>query len=390
MTLGADMTKTRAVECAIVRGGTSKGVFFVESDLPDDPGQRDEFLLRAFGSPDPRQIDGLGGADPLTSKCVIVGPGDGKDFDLRYTFAQVEIDRPHVDYGSVCGNLSSGLGYFGLLRGLLKETGTVSRARVHVVNNDAWLEVETPVEDGQGQVGGDFRIAGVPGSGAEVVLNLAGLAGARLGSVFPTGNRADELEVPGVGRVRVTLMDLGNPHVFLAAEDAGITGTESAADLDADAGLLDRLERIRSAAAARMGLVSSVDVATAESPAAPILGVVAAPAEYTTPSGETVSPDDVDILGRLMFMQRTHKTYAGTSTACTGIAARLAGTVAAELAGPADHAGADSAVRIGHPSGVIASDAVVADDGSGVPQVERATVSRTARILMTGQVLVPR
>lgn len=388
------MRQSRAIDCAIVRGGTSKGVFFLESDLPADPRERDPILLRAFGSPDARQIDGLGGADPLTSKCVIVGPGDGSSsggFDLRYTFAQIDIHRPHVDYESVCGNLSSALGHFAIHRGLLTATGDVCRARVHVVNNGGWLEVETPVEDGLPKAAGDFRIPGVPGTGAEIVVNLAGLTGARLGSVFPTGERQEDLEVPSVGTVRVTLMDVGNPHVFLAAEDVALKGTESAAELDADAALLDRLERIRSAAAHRLGLASAVDAGAEESPAAPILGLVAAPADYATATADTVAADEIDVLGRLMFMQRTHKTYAGTSTACTGVAARIPGTIPHRYAATG---GAAGTVRIGHPGGVIESQAEIAGGAAGsgagdAVRVRRATVSRTARILMTGQVFVP-
>jgi methylitaconate Delta-isomerase len=382
------MWGTRPIDGAIIRGGTSKGVYLREGDVPPPGEERDRLLLRIFGSPDLRQIDGLGGAEPLTSKCVLVGPGDGDGVDLRYTFAQVEIGRPHVDYGSVCGNLSAGLGYLGIHVGYLRPdpAATVVRSRVHVVNNGAWLEVETPVRDGLPLSTGEFRIAGVPGTGAEVVVNLAGLAGARLGEVLPTGQPIDVLDVPGHGPVEVTLIDVGNPHVFLRAADLGLAGTESAATLDADAALQERLELIRSLAAERLGMASSAARATQETPAAPILGLVAAPRAYETPDRTRIDPNEVDLLSRLMFMQRTHKTYAGTSTACTGVAVRLPGTIPASLARvPA----LDDPIRIGHPSGVVHSEATVTGEAADL-EVTRATVSRTARIIMTGQVHVPR
>lgn len=380
------MWGTDAIDAVIVRGGTSKAVAFREEDLPPHGPARDRLLLRVFGSPDVRQIDGLGGADPLTSKCVIVGPGDGTDIDLRYTFAQVEIDRPHVDHNSVCGNMSSALGYLAMHAGYVvaDPDAEVVRSRVHVVNNGAWLEVDTPVRDGQPLSIGEHAIAGVPGTGAEVVVNLAGLAGARLGAVLPTGAAVDELTVDGLGRIDATLMDVGNPHVFVRAADVGLTGSESAAELDADQALLDRLEAIRGAAAVRLEMAVDPAQATAHTPAAPILGVVAPPAAYRTPSGEQVRADDIDLLGRLMFMQRTHKTYAGTSTACTGVAARLPGTLCHEVARQRAEG-----VRIGHPGGVLTSQ-VELDADAPEPRVHRATVSRTARIIMTGQVHVPR
>ena len=381
------MWGTRSIDCAIIRGGTSKGVYLREEDVPPPGEERDRLLLRIFGSPDVRQIDGLGGAEPLTSKCVLVGPGDDEGVDLRYTFAQVEIDRPHVDYGSVCGNLSSGLGYMGLHAGYLHAApeASVVRSRVHVVNNGSWLGVETPVRDGQPLSSGDAHIAGVPGTGAEVIVNLAGLAGARLGAVLPTGRAVDVLEVPGHGELEVTLMDVGNPHVFLRASDLAVRGTESAAALAGDGALQARLERIRGLAAERLGMVSSAGAATQETPAAPILGLVAPPAAYDTPAGGTIAAEEIDLLGRLMFMQRTHKTYAGTSTACTSVAVRVPGTIPAEVAHvPME----DAPIRIGHPSGVLRSESVV-DPGGDHIEVTRATVPRTARIIMTGQVHLP-
>jgi 2-methylaconitate cis-trans-isomerase PrpF len=359
---------TLSVPCAIIRGGTSKGVFFLASDLPADPAARDDVVLRVFGSPDIRQIDGLGGADPLTSKCVIVSPSAEDGFDIDYRFGQVAIDRALVDYHSVCGNLSSALGYFALLRGLVVPMADVTVTRVRIVGSPGSLVVETPTGPEGAYSHGDFSIDGVPGSGARVTVDLGGLAGAALGSAFPTGNRTEELVLPDGSGVEVSLMDVGNPHCFVEASSLGLSGTESPAEIEGTQGVLEMCEAIRGAAAVRMGMADSPADALAHTPSVPILSIVAPP---TTGSR-------ANIVARLAFMQRIHKTYAVTATVCTAVAVRAAGTLAHRVA-----KATAGDVLIGHPRGLIACDAEVSEGAE--LDVRRAAVYRTARVLMDGR-----
>jgi 2-methylaconitate cis-trans-isomerase PrpF len=375
-----------ALRCTIMRGGTSKAVFLRETDLPPPGPARDAIILKVFGSPDKRQIDGLGGADPLTSKLAIIARSTRPDADVIYTFGQVEIDEPHVDYHSLCGNISSAVGHYAIEEGLVAPTEGMTRVRVYTTNLKRVLSVEVPVRDGRPVRVGDYRVPGVPGSGARILLDFAETAGGATGALLPTGNARDTLDVPGVGTIEASLVDIGNAHVFVRARDVGLVGTESAAEIDRDKGLLDRLERIRGAAAHRMGMASAPLAARAESPATPILGIVSPPAPYVSHiDGARVEAADIDLVSRVMFMRITHKTYAGTSTACTGVAARIPGGIVHEMTRPDAQARAE--LRIGHPAGVIEtqSEVVLAGDGRN-HGVRRATLGRTARRLLDGTV----
>ena len=378
-----------SLRCTIMRGGTSKAVFLREEDLPPPGPERDALVLRVFGSPDRRQIDGLGGADPLTSKMAIIGPPRMPNIDVTYTFGQVEIDRPHVDYHSLCGNISAAVGHYAIESGLVPPVEGITLVRAWTTNLKRTLTIEVPVRDGKPVRLGTYRVPGVPGTGARILIDFADTAGGATGTLLPTGNPVDTLDVPGVGPVQVSLVDIGNAHVFVRARDVGLTGTETPAEIDADRALLDRLERIRAAGAVRMGMASSVEAARAETPATPILGMVAPPAAYTGHlDGVPVAAGDVDLVARLLFMQISHKTYAGTSTVCTGVAARIPGTLVHEATRP--EAQERMEIRIGHPAGVIETESdVVLSSGDGRNHgVRRATLGRTARRILDGTVYV--
>ena len=382
-------TSTR---CVVMRGGTSKAVFLKEADIPADQAGRRALILRIFGSPDKRQINGLGGADPLTSKLAIIGPprSDARaaGTHLTYTFAQVEIDHPDIDYHSLCGNISSAVGAFAVYEGLVQPQAPVTTVRAFNTNLNRVLTIEVPVEHQRPLEAGDYEVPGVPGTGARILIDFAETAGGATGSLMPTGNPVDRLEVDGFGPIDMSLVDIGNAHVFIRAADIGLTGTETAAEIDAKPELLALLERIRGTGGARMGMVSSAAAARHESPATPLIGIISPPADYRDViNNRVVRAGEVDLVSRLMFMQQMHKTYAGTSTVCTGVASRLPGTIVHAAQRSAE--GADrrngNEVRIGHPAGVIEteSDVQATEDGF---KVQRATLGRTARRIMEGYV----
>jgi 2-methylaconitate cis-trans-isomerase PrpF len=377
------------LRCVLMRGGTSKAVFLKEADLPTDAELRDRLILEIFGSPDKRQIDGLGGADPLTSKLAIIGPprtdnARCANAHVSYTFGQVEIDKPEIDYHSLCGNISAAVGAFAVYEGAVRATEPMTRVLVHNTNLDRMLAVEVPVSGGRPCEAGDYVVPGVPGTGARILIDFADTAGAATGGLLPTGHPIDELEIVGFGRIQASLVDIGNAHVFIRAKDIGLTGTETAAAIDARPDLRKLLERIRGIAAHRMGMIRSPETSAEESPATPLLAMVGEPREYRDATGGVVREEDADFVSRVMFMQQAHKTYAGTSTVCTGVAANIPQTVVWEASRRKPNAEV-STIRIGHPAGVIETETAVKSGGSGF-RVERATLGRTARRIMEGYV----
>ena len=370
-----------SIPCVIMRGGTSKAVFLLENDLPREPQKRDRVILSIFGSPDRRQIDGLGGADPLTSKLAIIGRSERPDADVDYTFGQVDIHTPFVDYSSNCGNISSAVGPFAIAQGLVKAVEPVTVVRIYNTNTDRVFQAEVPVVDGKAAVSGDYHIHGVPGTGARIGLNMAGTIGAKTGRLLPTGNPTDLIEVDGLGTLEVSMVDAGSPMVFVRASDLGLTGIESPAQIDSDGRMLKLLEDIRCIAAEKMGIAKR-SVAREKVRAVPMVAFVAPPQDYRSHiDGTPVSGKDIDFVSRDMFMQIMHKTYSGTATVCTGCAAVTPGTLVYQLRGPKQ----DGIVRIGHPGGMIECDTAVEN---GV--ITRAVFGRTARRIMEGRVYVPR
>jgi 2-methylaconitate cis-trans-isomerase PrpF len=370
-----------------MRGGTSRAVFVKEADLPRDPDAREAAILAIFGSPDRRQIDGVAGADPLTSKLAIIGPPpiDRPGAHLTYTFGQVEIERPEIDWRSLCGNISAAVGVFAIQESLAPPTDPVTTVRAYNTNLQRMLSIEVQTERGRPVERGDYEVPGVPRPGARILIDFADTAGAATGAVLPTGRPVDRLDVPGFGPLDASLVDCGNAHVFIRARDVGLTGVEAAAVIDRNADLRALLETIRGVAACRMGMIADPGRSAADSPATPLLAMIGPPQAYQDDlCGGAIDAAHVDVVSRLMFMQQAHKTYAGTSTVCTGVASRLPGTIVHELARP----GAGRELRIGHPAGVIETETVV-DHGAVGPVVRRATLGRTARRIMEGRVFLP-
>ena len=372
----------RKIRCVIMRGGTSKAVVLHEQDLPSDPDERKDVILNIFGSPDIRQIDGLGGADPLTSKCAVIGPSRVDDADINYTFYQVGIDKPMVAEG-MCGNISTVCGPFAIDEGLVTAVEPVTEVRIYNTRFKKILYAEVPIKDGKVATEGNFKVDGVPGTGAKILLDWRNIFGVIRGTILPTGNTKDKIHVEGVGDLTVSIVDAGVPIVFVHAEALSLKGIESANEIDSDDNLLNKLETIRGAAAEYLNLIDDWRKSREESPVGPFLAFVNQPMEYVTFSGETIKAEDVDFVSRLMFMQQLHKTYPGSGSLCTGIAARIEGTIVNEVA--SETIKKDGKVRIGHPGGVIETESIVRKEGEQYI-IERSRIGRTARRIMEGYV----
>ncbi|MCC2972085.1 2-methylaconitate cis-trans isomerase PrpF [Massilia sp. IC2-476] len=388
------------IPATYMRGGTSKGVFFRLQDLPaaaQTPGAaRDALLLRVIGSPDPygKQIDGMGGATSSTSKAVIVAKSDRDDHDVDYLFGQVSIDKPFVDWSGNCGNLSSAVGSFAIASGLV-EPGRVPQSgmatvRIWQANIGKTIIAHVPVTDGQVQETGDFELDGVTFPAAEVQLEFLDPAAEEEGaggSMFPTGNLVDELEVPGVGTLKATMINAGIPTIFVNAEAIGYTGTELQDAINGDPRALAMFETIRAHGALRMGLISSIEDA-AKRQHTPKVAFVARPASYVASSGKQVNASDVDLLVRALSMGKLHHAMMGTAAVAIGTAAAIPGTLVNLAAGGEGGENKRTAVRFGHPSGTlrVGAEAVQAN---GEWTVAKAIMSRSARVLMEGWVRVP-
>ncbi len=377
----------KRIPCVLMRGGTSRALFVMRNHLPADPVLRDRVILRMYGSPDIRQIDGIGGADPLTSKLAIIGPPTRADADVDYTFAQVSIDRPFVDYAGNCGNISSAVGPFAIDEGLVDAVEPVTRVRIHQTNTRCILVAEVPVVNGKAAVEGDYHLDGVPGSGARIRLDFSDTAGAISGRLLPTGSPLDRLDIPGGGSIEVSVIDAGTPTVFVRASDLGLKGTETPAEIDANRELNERIERIRGTVAVWMGLVDDWRQAAEKSPYLPFFALVGEPADYPDfTTGRYVRAEEVDFTSRLLFMLKAHKAYPVTGAVATGAAAQTPGTIVFELARPESHQREE--IRIGHPAGVLEIEVAVQRGGEEI-RLTRAAISRTARRIMEGYILVP-
>jgi 2-methylaconitate isomerase len=378
----------RRIRAVFVRGGTSRALIFHGRDLDRDRDRWDAVFLAALGSPDPngRQLDGLGGGISSLSKVAVVGPPTRPDADVDYTFGQVDVTRPAVDYRGNCGNISSAIGPFAIDEALVAAREPLTVVRVHNTNTGKMIHAHVPVEAGEAAVRGGFALDGVPGTGARIALDFVDPGGAVTGRLLPTGHVQDALDVAGLGTITASLVDATNPMVFVRAKDLGLEGIERPEDLDARSGLPSHLEAIRGAAAVRMGLARTPEEAGRATPAVPKIAVLAPPAGYRTPAGATVEPHAVDLVARIVSMGKVHRAFALTGAMCLAVAARIPGTVAHEAAATA---GASGDVRIGHPSGVLPVAAAVRLGSGGTLVAQTVTVYRTARRLMEGFVLVP-
>jgi len=383
------------IPATYMRGGTSKGVFFRLQDLPEPcqvPGEaRDKLFMRVIGSPDPyaAQIDGMGGATSSTSKCVILSKSTQPDHDVDYLYGQVSIDKAFVDWSGNCGNLSTAAGAFAIHAGLvdperIPDKGTCV-VRIWQANIQKTIIAHVPVTGGQVQETGDFELDGVTFPAAEIVLEFLDPSddGEEGGSMFPTGNLVDELDVPGVGTFEATLISAGIPTIFVNAEDIGYQGTELREDINAAPAQLARFEQIRVAGALRMGLIKRAEEALTRQHT-PKVAFVSAPKSYRASSGKTVDAGEVDLLVRALSMGKLHHAMMGTCAVAIGAAAAVPGTLVNLAAG----GGERQAVRFGHPSGTLRVGAEASQvDGNWV--VTKAIMSRSARILMEGWVRVP-
>ena len=380
------------IPATYMRGGTSKGVFFNLKDLPEAarvPGEaRDKLLLRVIGSPDPygKHTDGMGGATSSTSKTVILSKSEKPDHDVDYLFGQVSIDQPFIDWSGNCGNLTAAVGSFAISNGLvdparIPENGTVV-VRIWQANIEKTIIANVPVTNGAVQETGDFELDGVTFPAAEVRIEFMDPADGD-GAMFPTGNRVDELDIPGIGTLKATLINAGIPTIFVNAADIGYTGTELQGDINEDAEALARFETIRAHGAVRMGLIKDVSEAAARQHT-PKVAFVAPPAGYTSSSGKVVSADDVDLLVRALSMGKLHHAMMGTAAVAIGTAPAIPGTLVNLAAG----GGERNAVRFGHPSGTLRVGAEAAEV-NGEWTATKAIMSRSARVLMEGWVRVP-
>ena len=382
------------IPATYMRGGTSKGVFFRLQDLPSScqvPGRaRDRLFQRVIGSPDPysAHIDGMGGATSSTSKCVILSKSTRTDHDVDYLYGQIAIDKDFVDWSGNCGNLSTGAGAFAIHAGLVDASrmppnGTgICTVRIWQANIGKTIIAHVPVADGRVQESGDFELDGVAFPSAEIVLEFLDPSDDE-GALFPTGNLVDTLEVEGVGSLAATMISAGIPTVFVNAADLGFTGTELREAINGDAVQLARLEKIRVAGALKMGLIQKAEEAATRQHT-PKLAWVAPAQSYTAASGKTIEAQEVDVLVRAMSMGKLHHAMMGTCAVAIGTAAAIPGTLVNTAAG----GGERQAVRFGHPSGTLRVGAEAVQVG-GQWQVTKAVMSRSARIIMQGEVCVP-
>lgn len=384
------------IAATYMRGGTSKGVFFSLKDLPEAaqvPGPaRDALLLRVIGSPDPydKQIDGMGGATSSTSKTVILSKSTRADHDVDYLFGQVSIDKPFVDWSGNCGNLSAAVGSFAISNGLVDASriphNGVAVVRVWQANIGKTIIAHVPITNGEVQETGDFELDGVTFPAAEVQVEFMDPAAEEEGgggSMFPTGNLVDELEVSGVGTFKATMINAGIPTIFVNAEDIGYTGTELQGAINGDPKALLMFETIRAYGALRMGLIANLEEA-AKRQHTPKVAFVAKPADYVASSGKAIAAGDVDLLVRALSMGKLHHAMMGTAAVAIGTAAAISGTLVNLAAGGIER----NAVRFGHPSGTLRVGAeATLENGEWV--VKKAIMSRSARVLMEGYVRVP-
>jgi hypothetical protein len=377
--------KQLRIPAVYMRGGTSKGVFFLKDDLPVDPAAREQLLLRVIGSPDRygKQTDGMGGATSSTSKIVILSKSARPDCDVDYLFGQVAIDKPVIDWTGNCGNLSTAVGPFAIEHGLLSAPADgTAVVRIWQANIKKRIVACVPMQAGEVQELGGFELDGVAFPAAEVKLEF--LDPAEGGALFPTGRRIDTLDVPGLGAVEATLIDAGNPTIFIDAARLGLKGTELQPDINGDTKLLASAEAVRAQGAVAMGLVKTAAEATAKRPGTPKLAFVARPAPYTASDGKKVEPASIDLLARIFSMGVLHHAITGTGAVAIAAAAAIPGTVVSRLAA----VGPDGRVRFGHPSGTLAVGAEAREE-AGQWTIRKVMMSRSARRLMEGWVRVP-
>ncbi len=376
------MTHQSSIPFTLMRGGTSKGVFLREDDVPADREKLVPLILDLFGSPDRRQIDGMGGADKLTSKVAIIGKPVIPETDLTYLFGQVGVSAAEVDFKPNCGNLTSAVAVYAIQERLVTPAEGITRVRIHNVNTDKIIYADVQVKDGEPLVMGDLAIGGVPGTGAPIALDFSHAAGAATGKLLPLGAPLVTIPVPGYGSCEISVVDCANLVVFAAADALGMSGTETPSEIDENKPLIARIDAIRKEVAYRVGLGEYWD--SRVSPALPLFVAIQKPTTYHTfTTGKEISADAIDLLCRAYATGSTHQALPTTATACIGAACRIEGSI------PFRHLGKRASTRdlieIGHPSGVINVESRVESTSEGYA-VHMAKIFRTARRLADGTV----
>ncbi|MDV2686124.1 PrpF domain-containing protein [Alkalihalophilus lindianensis] len=377
------------IHATIMRGGTSKGVYILQNELPHDPLTRDKVILSIYGSPDSRQIDGLGGASPLTSKFAMVRISNRADADVEYTFGQVSVNQEHIDYSINCGNILSGVGPFAIDHGLVQVNEPLTMVRIYNVNTKKIIVAEVPVKNGKAKIDGDFHINGVPGTGAKIMLNFLDAAGARTGKLLPTGNAKDEIRLGNGEVLDISIVDAANLCVFVKAADIGLSGSELPQDLTIKN--KERLEEIRATIAVNLGFANTKEEASLQSPASPKIIYVGSKHSYTSLEGIQVEEKDIGFLSRAISMGTLHQAYPVTGGICTAVASLIKGTVVQETCDieVSDEQNiVNKTIRFGHPSGIIEFEVEI-DYLEGTPKLNYAAVARTSRTLMEGHVYIP-
>lgn len=373
------MRKKTIYPCTIMRGGTSKGIFLMEKELPRDAALRDRIILAIFGSPDFRQIDGLGGADSLTSKLAIIAPAAEPDRDINYTFGAVGVDKAFVDYSSNCGNISSAVGPYAVDKGLVKAIEPFTVVRIYNTNTGKMIHAKVPVRKGKFAPDGDYAIAGCPGTGAKIELSFMDPGGATTGRLLPTGHAVDEVILASGERYAATIVDAGNPTAFIRAEELQLRGDELPAELDRDMATRTKLEAIREKIGELMGIPVTQSI--------PKIAFIAVARDFRTSTGETILKGSVSLLARLMAMGKMHKAFAITAGIPAAIAAVIPDSVVNRVVSADSPVSAGDPIVIGHPSGRmdVRVDARFGNEG---PLIVSCTVGRTARRIMDGRVYV--
>lgn len=374
----------RKFKTVFMRGGTSKGCMFLKEDLPENRDEWDSIFLQVMGSPDPKQIDGMGGTVSSNNKIVVVWKSEEPGIDVEYLVGQVIVGKEQVDYKSNCGNMTAAVGPFAVEAGLVKAVEPITTVHLLNRNTDKYIDVTVPCENGTFAEDGDCQIAGVDGTAAELKVKFLNPAGAKTGKLLPTGNVTDILDIPDFGKVEASILDVSNPMVLVRAEDIQATGMELPEEVNANEKLCEVLEKIRGTAACIMGFAKDLKDATDNSPAVPKVGFVTTPKSYTEIGGTQVNAENMDICARVISVFKCHKACPLTSASSIAVAAALKGSVVNKLISPQT---STENVRIGHPSGIMTMcpEIEISQDKINVPSV---AVQRTARRIMDGNVYV--
>ncbi len=378
----------RKFKTVFMRGGTSKGCFFLKEDLPENQEEWDSIFLQAMGSPDPKQIDGLGGTVSSNNKIVVVWKSEEPGVDVEYLVGQVIVGKEQVDYKSNCGNMTAAVGPYAVEEGLVGIQEPVTTVHLLNRNTDKYIDVTVPCENGAYAETGDCHIAGVDGTGPELKVKFLNPVGAKTGKLFPTGKALDLLDVPGFGEIEATIIDVSNPMVLVRAEDVGAKGTELPQEVNANEKLSDLLEKIRGLAACKMGFAKDLTDASENSPAVPKVGFVTGPKSYIEIGGSNVEAKDMDLCVRVISVFKCHKACPLTSASAIAVAAALDGTLVQKVV--SDNMDPNN-VRIGHPSGIMTMCPEI-EKREAIEKIEvpSVAVQRTARRIMDGTLYIQR